>query len=112
MNFYDKINELVKFFKETEEYKEFIYLKTKIKKDEENYKLLKEFKSKQTKQQMDYMTTGKVDESLKKELENLYSLLIRNDDIIKLLEQEMRINIMLADMQKTIGQAIKEIVEF
>ena len=37
MNFYDKINELVKFFKETEEYKEFIYLKTKIKKDEENY---------------------------------------------------------------------------
>ena len=31
MNFYDKINELVKFFKETEEYKEFICLKTKIK---------------------------------------------------------------------------------
>lgn len=61
---------------------------------------------------MDYMTTGKVDESLKKELENLYSLLIRNEDIRKLLEQEMRINIMLADMQKTIGQAIKEIVEF
>ena len=58
------------------------------------------------------MTTGKVDESLKKELENLYSLLIRNEDIRKLLEQEMRINIMLADMQKTIGQAIKEIVEF
>lgn len=112
MNFYDKINELVKIFKETEEYKEFIYLKAKIKEDDESYKLLKDFKSKQTKQQMDYMTTGKVDEGLKKELENLYSILIRNEDIRKLLEQEMRINIMLADMQKTIGQAIKEIVEF
>lgn len=112
MNFYDKINDLTSSFKQTEEYKKFIMLKNKIKEENVDYEKLKEFKEKQAKQQIEYMQNGKVDESTQKELENLYSVLIKNDDVRTLLEQEMKLNIMLADMQKAMGNAIKEIVEF
>ena len=112
MNFYDKVNDMVSGFKQTDEYKKFIELKNKIKKDEDSYKKLKEFKEKQTAQQVSYMESGKVDENSQKELENLYSIIVKNDDIRTLLEQEMKLNIMLADMQKALGEAVKELVDF
>lgn len=112
MNFYDKIDELVRSFKETTEYKEFISLKNQIKQNEEKYNRLKDFKEKQTKHQIEYMNTGKVDEAKNGELQNLYSILIQDEQTRKLFENEMRLNILLADMQKRVGEAIKEVVEF
>lgn len=112
MNFYDKINELTRCLKDTKEYKEFISLKYEIKKDEQKYKRLKDFKEKQTENQIQYMNTGKVDENKQKELENLYSILIQDEQTRKLFENEMRLNILLADMQKMVGETIKEIIEF
>lgn len=112
MNFYDKVHELVKCFKETAEYKEYIRLKQEIKKIEKDATMLKDFKDKQLKIQTAYINSGKMDEQFQKELENTYSLLIQNEQIRKFLEAEMRLNVMLADMQKIMGEGIKEIVEF
>lgn len=112
MNFYDKVHELVRCFKETEEYKKHIELKEKIKKDAKNYSMLKDFKDKQTKVQMDYINTGKANENVQKELENLYSILIQNDTIRTFFESEIRLNVLLADMNKIIGEGIQDIVEF
>ena len=112
MNFYDKIHELVKSFKETNEYKEFIALKQKIKANEEEYQLMKDFKEKQREHQMQLINGGQIDEKEKAEMQNTYSILIQKDDLRKLLECEMRLDILLADMQKIIADGIKEIVEF
>lgn len=112
MNFYDKIHELVKSFKETSEYKEFMQLKGDIVKDEKAYSMLKDFKTKQKAHQIEYINTGKMNENSQKELQNLYSILIQNEQARKLLECEMRLDILLADMQKIVGEGIKEIVEF
>ena len=112
MNFYDKVYELVRCFKETEEYKKYIELKNEIKKDEKNYNRLKEFKNKQMKIQMDYIDTGKANDDTQKELENTYSLLIQDEKIRTFFESEIRLNVLLADMQKIIGEGIKDIVEF
>ena len=49
---------------------------------------------------------------MQKELENTYSLLIQSDKARSFLEAEIRLNVLLADMQKIIGEGIKEIVEF
>ena len=46
MNFYDKIHELTRCLKETNEYKEYISLKNSLKEDEKAYNLIKEFKNK------------------------------------------------------------------
>lgn len=112
MNFYDKVYELVRCFKETEEYKKYISLKEEIKKEEKTAEILKDFKEKQMKLQTDYINTGKMDESKQKELENTYSILIQSEIARNFLEAEIRLNVLLADMQKIMGEGIKEIVEF
>ena len=45
-------------------------------------------------------------------MQNLYSLVIQNEISRKILENEMKINVMLADMQKIVGDALKDIIEF
>jgi cell fate (sporulation/competence/biofilm development) regulator YlbF (YheA/YmcA/DUF963 family) len=112
MNFYDKVHELVRFFKETEEYKQFIELKTQIKKDEKTYLMLKDFKDKQNKYQMEYINTGKINKENQDEMENLYSIIIQKEELRKLFEIEMKLNVLLADMQKIFGEGVKEIIEF
>lgn len=112
MNFYDKVYELVRCFKETEEYKTYMKLKEEIKKDAKYSNMLKEFKDKQTKMQMEYIESGKKDENAQKELENIYSLLIQSEFVRSFLESEIRLNVLLADMQKIIGEGLKDIVEF
>lgn len=112
MNIYDKINDLGFSLKQTEEYKEYIDLKEKIKKDDNLYKSLKDFKEKQANYQLNYINGSKMDEEQVKAMEDMYSIIIQNEDARKLLELEMKINVMLADINKIIGESIKEIVEF
>ena len=112
MNFYDKVHELVRSFKDTEEYKKYTELKNEIKKEDKEAKMLKDFKEKQTKMQMAYIESGKTDDNMQKELENIYSLLIQSERVRSFLEAEIRLNVLLADMQKIIGEGIKDIVEF
>ena len=112
MNFYDKVNDMISSFKQMEEYKKYIELKEKIKKDEEVSAKLKEFKDKQQTHQLEFINTGNLSEEHKSELENLYSILIQNEDVRKFLEYEMKLDIYLADMQKAIGDGIKEMLEF
>lgn len=112
MNFHDKAHELVKAFKETEEYKTYIEMKKLIVNDEKTYAMLKDFKTKQQSHQMEYMNTGKMNDESRKELENLYSIIIQNEQARKLLECEMRLDILLADMQKILAEGVKEIIEF
>lgn len=113
MNFYDKVHEMVRAFKETQEFKEYMTLKEELRKDEKAYNNLKIFKEKQKKYQMEYIEQGKEQsKSDVEEMQNSYSLVIQNDISRKILENEMKINVMLADMQKIIGDSLKDIVDF
>lgn len=112
MNFYDKVHEMIRAFKQTNEFKEYIELKEELKKDEQAYERLKDFKEKQKKYQMEYIDGKEQNEEALSQMQNLYSLVIQNEISRKLLENEMKINVMLADMQKIIGDALKDIIDF
>lgn len=113
MNFYDKVHDMVRAFKDTEEYKKFLSLKNEIKQSKDKNDLLKNFKEKQNEMQMEYIkNNGKIDESKNTEMQNLYSILIQDSKIREYFETEMKLDIMIADMQKIIGEAVKEIVEY
>lgn len=112
MNFYDKVHELVRALKDSDEYKNYIELKEKLKKDEKNYEMLKNFKKKQEEHQLNYINGKEMTEEEQKNMQNLYSIIIQNDNIRKLLEYEMKLNVMLADMNKIVGDGLKEIIEF
>lgn len=112
MNFYDKVHEMVRAFKETNEFKEYMELKNKLKSEKEAYEKLKEFKEKQKSYQLEYIDGKAQDKESLDEMQNLYSIVIQNETSRKLLENEMKINVMLADMQKIIGDALKDIIDF
>ena len=73
---------------------------------------LKEFKKEQREHQIEYINTGKLNQEKQVKLQNDYNKLIQNEDIKKLLETEIRLDIILADMQKIIAEGIKEIIDF
>ena len=112
MNFYDKVHELVRAFKETDEYKNYMNIKKRIKANEEVSKKLKDFKAKQQQEQINYINNGKMNDDSQKALENIYSVLIQNEDVRKFFEAEIKLDVLLADMQKIMGEGIKEMVEF
>ena len=112
MNFYDNINNLVSSFKQTDEYIEYKRLKESLKSNTEIYNMLKDFKDKQNEVQIAFLNVQDVTKEKKEEMENLYSIVIQNEDCRKILECEMKINIILADLQKSMGEAIEELVKF
>ena len=112
MNFYDNINNLVSAFRKTTEYTEYLTLKEKLKTNEDNYKMLKDFKDKQNEVQISYINGQEISKEKQAEMANLYSIVIQNEDCRKILECEMKINIILADLQKAMGEAIEELIKF
>lgn len=112
MNFYDKVHEMVRAFKDTPEFREYIELKNKLKEEKDAYDRLKDFKERQKNYQMEYIDGKEQSKEKLDEMQNLYSIVIQNETSRKLLENEMKINVMLADMQKIIGDALKDIIDF
>ncbi len=112
MNFHDKVYELITALKDTNEYKTFLSLKEEIKKDDAQYQKLKKFKIKQQEHHMKYLNAEKIDENELQEMQDMYAELTTNELCRQLLEAEIRINILLADMQKILANGIKDITEF
>lgn len=112
MNFYDKVHEMVRAFKDTHEFREYVELKNKLKEEKDAYDRLKDFKERQKNYQMEYIDGKEQSKEKLDEMQNLYSIVIQNETSRKLLENEMKINVMLADMQKIIGDALKDIIDF
>lgn len=110
--FYDKVHELVRELKESEEYKNYLNIKEELKNDKKTYEMIKDFKKKQEEHQLNYLNGKDMSDDELNQMQNLYSILIQNESARKLLESEMKINVMLADMNKIIGDGIKEIVDF
>ena len=97
-----------------EEYQSTVYveLKNKLKEEKDAYDRLKDFKERQKNYQMEYIDGKEQSKEKLDEMQNLYSIVIQNETSRKLLENEMKINVMLADMQKIIGDALKDIIDF
>lgn len=112
MNIYDNINNLISAFKNTEEYTSYLKLKEEIKNDEKKYATLKQFKDKQSELQIAYLNGQEASKEVQDEMQNLYSIVIQDDNSRRLLELEMKINVILGDIQKALGEAVEDIVKF
>lgn len=112
MNFYDKIHELVKVLKETGEYTEYIKKKAEIKQDEDKSKKIKDFRDKQREQQIKMMSGGTITEEEKQAMQQIYSVLITDPQIVEFFQSEIKLDVMLADMQKILAEGMQDIVEF
>ncbi len=110
MNVYDTANRLAGEIKQSEEYlsykmaKQALNLNTKLKEK------MEEFEKTRYEVQLEKMQTGKENEEKYKKMQDLYAELVENDEAKRFFEAETKFNIVIADINKIIGEAIRDVI--
>ena len=111
MNVYDTANRLAEELKQSEEYVNYKMARETLSLKPELKKKIQEFEEARYDAQISAMQTGKSDDEKTKKMQNLYIELIENDEAKKFFDAEMKFNILLADVNKIIGDAIKDVLQ-
>ena len=110
MQVYDTANRLAQEIKESEEYKEYKKLKDEIHNNSEKKQKVEEFEKLRYEVQLMSYTSGEKDEEKNKKLQEMYVALVENKDIKEYFDLEVKFNIMIADVNKIIAEAIKDVL--
>ncbi len=114
MNVYDTANNLAEEIRKSDIYLKLKESKEKLYSDPEKKKLIEEFEN--LKQEVQIMEVKKqnnqeIDEEDKKQkLAKLYNVLIENKDIKEYFDYEISFNKMMYDINKIIGDTIKDVL--
>ena len=111
MNIYDTANRLASEIKQSEEYVNYKMAKQALNLNTELKKRMSDFEKMRYEVQLETMQTGKRDEEKYKKMQDLYSELVEIDDAKKFFEAETKFNIVIADVNKIIGEAIKDVMQ-
>lgn len=111
MNVYDTANQLAKEIKESEEYITYKTAKEAINLNYELKQQIDEFEKARYEAQIIAIQTGKDNEEKLKHVQELYGKLIQNQEASKYFDAEMKFNIMIADVNKIIGEAIQSLIK-
>ena len=110
MNVYDTANKLAQEIKDSKEYnnykmaKQVINLKTDLKNK------IDEFENARYEAQMLAIQTGKTDEEKIAKVQKLYVELLEDSDAKNFLEAQTQFNTLIADVNKIIGDSIKDVL--
>ena len=111
MNVYDTANQLAQEIKKSEEYVNFKMAKDAIKLNQDLEKQIKEFDAVRYTSQLESIQTGKNNPEKMKKVQELYTELIEQPDAKRYFEAETKFNILVADVNKIIGESIREVME-
>lgn len=110
MQIYDTANRLAQEIKQSEEYVNYKMAKQALNLNSTLKEKMLQFEQKRYETQIMAMQTGKQDEEKMKEMQNLYAELVEIDEAKKFFEAETKFNIMIADINKIIGEAIRDVM--
>ncbi len=110
MNVYDTVNRLAQEIKQSEEYVNYKMAKQALSLNQDLKQKIGEFEKLRYEVQLLTMQTGKQDEEKYKKMQELYAELIENDSAKKYFEAETKFNVMIADVNKIIGEAVREVI--
>ena len=110
MTVYDKCQALAASLKSSREYVEFKEIKEKVMKEFGLKDKIDEFEKIRYEEQLLLIQGEEQNLAKMQKLQDLYNILI-NDPIVKdYFEKEVRFNLMIADVNKMIGEAIKDVL--
>ena len=111
MNVYDTANKLAEEIKLSEEYVSFKKSKTELENNIELKSKIKEFEQKR--QQMQILTIQGIEPTEEKtqEIQNMYTELLKDEKAKEYFETEMKFSVLIADVNKIIGDAIKDVLK-
>ncbi len=110
MNVYDTANRLAQEIKTSEEYTNYKMAKQTINLKPELKNKIDEFEKSRYELQISAMQTGKNDEEKMKKVQNMYAELLEDNDAKKFFDAETKFNILFADVNKIIGESIKDVM--
>ncbi|WP_448588985.1 YlbF family regulator [Thermodesulfobium sp.] len=112
INPYDKAHELAKSIKDSQEYNELLKSIELVKKDENLYKMIKNFFTLRTQIEIEILSGKEEDKEKKESLKRLHELVIAIPEGRRIVESQYRFQQLMGDIYKIIGEAINEGMEF
>ncbi|WP_353892696.1 YlbF family regulator [Proteinivorax hydrogeniformans] len=107
MNVYDYAHKLVKAVKESEDYKQYKEVATRIKSDSTSVEMLKDFRKRNFELQKLQMQGKEPSQDQIDQIQKLFETIRLNKDIETFLTLEQRIGQTMSDIQKIIGEGIQ-----
>ena len=111
MNVYDTVNQLAQEIKESDEFKNYKKYKTLMKSNNQLNEAIKKFETMRYEIQLQAMQGMNVNKDKEKELQEAYIALLAKENVKEYFDAEFKFNILLADVNKIIGDAVKEVLE-
>ncbi len=111
MIIYDTANKLAQEIKQSEEYINYKMAKETLNLNTELKNKIKQFEEIRYNVQVEVIQTGKHNEEGEKKVQELYLELIQNDEAKRFFETETKFNLIIADINKIIGEAIKGVIQ-
>lgn len=110
MNVYDAMNNLANEIKKSKEYINYKEMKEKIKQNPALKEKLDEFEKARYETQVSTMKGQEPQDKLIERIQKVYLELIQNDITKKYLEVELEFNTMLTEINKILGEAVKDVM--
>ena len=110
MNVYDTANRLAYEIQESEEYKSYKKIKNELMSNVDSKNKIEEFERLRYEVQLMQYTGENKDEEKSKKLEEMYATLVQNDLIKQYFDLEIKFNVMIADVNKIIAEAIRDVL--
>ena len=110
MNVYDTVNKLAQEIKNSEEFRSYKKYKELVKNNSEINEKIKKFETLRYEVQISSMQGLESNKDKEKELQEIYTELLTKENVKEYFEAEFKFNILLADVNKIIGDAVKEVL--
>ena len=110
MNVYDTANKLASEIKASEEYIKFKEAKKNLESNNELKTKVDEFEKMRYEVQVLAMQGKEVEEEKNKKLQEMYTILIQNKEIKEYFDLEVKFNVMIADVNKIIAEAVQDVL--
>lgn len=111
MNVYDTTNKLAQEIKNSDEYKNYKKYKELVKSNSEVNEKIKRFETLRYEVQISAMQGIEAGKDKEKELQDVYTELLSKENVKEYFDAEFKFNVLIADVNKIIGEAIKDIIE-
>lgn len=111
MNIYDTANRLASEIKQSEEYMNYKMAKQALNLNTELKKKMSAFEQLRYEAQIVQLQTGKEDTEKMNKVREMFELLMQEDEAKKFFDAETKFNIVIADVNKIIGEAIRDVMQ-
>ena len=110
MNVYDTANKLASEIRSSEEYLKYKEAKEKLESNVELKQKVDEFEKTRYEVQVLAMQGKEAEEEKNKKLQEMYTVLIQNNEIKEYFDLEVKFNVMIADVNKIIAESVQDVL--